>query len=206
VLGSLQKGLWVVGVVVLGVGFAALPVRAQVLDTFTANSSTTANHNSSTFRGFDPGAISNPNDPFPDTSIPCCLANSTQFGNGVPSGSSLGSIEQNQSGSISDSGFPQTSSSSLLSGPGALSGERANHLETSFNQEVVEQGQLFNMAFSIDSMTDADGNLLGQATGSFTQVVSDPVTTQGVTRVCSGTFTFDEVSGFSLTSGPLHQC
>ena len=206
--GCLKRFLGIESMVALMV-VVALPMTTsmvQAMDTLTANSSTTANHNSQTFRGFDPGTISSPNDPFPNTSTPCCLANSSQFGNGVPTGSSRTPVEQSHTGAVSDFGFPQTTNSSLSSGPRPLSGQRAYHLEAGFNQEVVEQGQIFNMAFSIDSMTDANGNLLGQARGSFTQVVSDPVTTQGVVRTCTGTFTFDATSGFNLTSGPLHQC
>ena len=158
-------------------------------------------------RGFDPEAISNPNDPFPNTETPCCfLEDSTQFGNGVPVGSSTSVVEQRRDGSLPDENLITTSRGSLLSGPGPVPGQRVNHIESSFDQEIIEQGQIFNLSFSIDSSTDSDGNLVGQAIGSFSQVVSDPVSTQGILRVCSGTFTFDEINGFILTSGPETQC
>ena len=188
-------------------GFTSFPDLASAQDTTTTNSTTISNSNQAEMRGFDPVAISSPNDPFPDTSIPCCfLETSTQFGNGVPTGTSTSLIDQLRITSLSDLGLPSTNRGSLISGPGSVPGQRVHHIESSFDQEVIEQGQIFNLAFSIDSTTDSDGNLLGEATGSFSQVVSDPVSTQGVIRVCSGTFTFDEINGFILTSGPDQQC
>ena len=187
--------------------FLILTPSSHGQDTFTTSSTAISNSNHALMRGFDPAAITSFNDPFPDTSTPCCgLENSTQFGNGVSSGSSSSLIDQRRNASLGGSGFPQTSRGSILSGPGPVPGERVNHIESSFDQEVTQQGQIFNLAFSIDSSTDSDGNLVGQATGSFTQVVSDPVSTQGVTRICSGTFTYDTLNGFQLTSGPQQQC
>ena len=188
-------------------GGASFPGLISAQDTFTTNSTSTSNSNQAEMRGFDPLAISNPNDPFPNTETPCCfLETSTQFGNGVPVGSSTSLIDQQRNSTVADMGFPLSNRGSLLSGPGSVPGQRVNHIESSFDQEVIEQGQIFNLSFSIDSTTDSDGNLMGQATGSFSQVVSDPVSTQGLLRVCSGTFTFDEINGFTLTSGPQQQC
>lgn len=196
----------VLGISLLLVWLAS-PAVVLAQDTFTTNSTSTANSNQAEMRGFDPLAISNPNDPFPNTETPCCfLETSTQFGNGVPTGSSTSIIDQQRNTSLSGAGLPMSNRDSLLSGPGVIPGQRVHHIESSFDQEVIEQGQIFNLSFSIDSTTDSDGNLLGQATGSFSQVVSDPVSTQGLLRVCSGTFTFDETNGFILTSGPEQQC
>lgn len=197
---------WLLGSVLLGVLFS-FPLMANSQDTFTANSTSITNSNHPTMRGFDPAAITSFNDPFPDTSSPCCgLEDSTQFGNKVASGSSTALIDQRRNSTVSDAGFPLSNRGSILSGPGAVAGQRSNHIESSFDQNVTQQGQIFNLSFSIDSTTDSDGDLVGQATGSFTQVVSDPVSTQGVVRLCSGTFTYDDVNGFQLTSGPNQQC
>jgi hypothetical protein len=79
---------------------------------------------------------------------------------------------------------------------------RCNEITFGFLQDVQEQGQVMDLNFALRSLTDADGNLIGAAQGTFTQSVTE----NGVTTACSGTFTFDEQNGFVMTSGPLHEC
>ncbi|MCI0526787.1 MAG: hypothetical protein L0Y56_04945, partial [Nitrospira sp.] len=64
--------------------------------------------------------------------------------------------------------------------------------------------QVMDLNFVIRSLTDADGNLIGAAEGTFTQSITE----NGVTKTCSGTFTStgDQGPGFVMTSGPLHEC
>jgi hypothetical protein len=71
-----------------------------------------------------------------------------------------------------------------------------------FLQDVQEQGQAVDISFSLRSLTDADGNLIGSSQGTFTQSITE----NGETKACSGTYTWDPVNGFVMTSGPLHEC
>lgn len=79
---------------------------------------------------------------------------------------------------------------------------RCNEITFGFLQDVQELGQVMDLSFSLRSLTDADGNLLGAAQGTFTQSITE----SGATKSCTGTFTFDEQNGFVMTSGPLHEC
>jgi hypothetical protein len=230
-------------------------------DLGTVNFTQTANVNNSNLRGFDPKVIKDPTDPFPDTSRPCCQGGSTLFGNGLASGSSHETVNQNcassdfnppQSslgalavfgtgnvvvGSTGASSFPgiasgdcvpqvsssvfnqnslfQQSRNSLLSRPqtvteacndlpgvGGIS-QRCNEITFGFLQNVQTQNQSMDINFAIRSLTDANGNLIGAAQGTFTQSITG---TDGTPKACSGTFTFDEINGFVMTSGPLNEC
>jgi hypothetical protein len=186
---------------------------ADAADTFNTSASLNLKGNDPTLRGFDPGLIvgRGPTVPFPDTSTPNPNLNT------APSitGSSTRNIDQSIGGSLAQGTVIQTTDSSISSSPGTLSA-RANHIQTSFQQQENDHGQVFNLAFSIDAMTDTDGNPANvltsadgrpvSATGTFTQTVKDPVTTAGATVTCSGTFTFDGTNGYVLESGPAGQC
>lgn len=207
------KGLalkMIVGVLML------LPAWADAQDTFNSNATVSERANNPTLRGFDPGLIvgRGPTVPFPDTSNPI------PFGRGITTappvfGSSTRLIDQTVDGSMIGGTVIQGSSSSIFSGPGSLSA-RAHQIQTSFEQSESEQDQIFNLAFSLDAMTDADGNPINvltsadgravSAKGTFTQTVKDPVTTAGQTLTCTGSFTFDAVNGFVMESGPAGQC
>ncbi len=68
---------------------------AVAADTWTTNLTRSLSVNDPDMRGFDPSPITGPDDIFPDTSRPCCLDGSTEFGNGLPAGSSRESLNQN---------------------------------------------------------------------------------------------------------------
>lgn len=227
-------------------------------DIGTINVTRSSHVNNPDLRGFDPEVITGPTDVFPDTTRPCCLEGSTQFGNGLAAGSSGESINQNCTeldlteppvvtpgrltefgtgdvlGEPESSPFPifnastcgalvtgnvfqndllfQQSRNGLLSRPqtdttvcddlGApASDRRCNEITFGFLQDIPSQ-QGMNLSFAIRSLTDANGNLIGAAQGTFTQSTTE----NGVTTACSGSFTFDETLGFVATSGPLHEC
>jgi hypothetical protein len=186
--------------------------RVAGAQTFNTSATGTFRADEPALRGFDPGLITGhgPTDPWPDTSAP-------QPNIPLPeeTGSSAKQFTQEVIGSVAGLTLLQSSTNQIDSGVGNFSA-RAHHIETSFSQSESEQGQLFEMAFSIDAMTDADGKpasvLTGaggnpvSATGTFTQTVRDPVTTGGATLSCSGTFTFDPTNGYVLESGPAGQC
>jgi len=208
-------------------------------DFHTLTLTTLATVNNPDLRGFDSSTITGPNDPFPDTSRPCCLNGSTMFGNGLGTGNSQASLNQNCgrldftsehppifAGVDTPSCDPQTTSAVLhnellfqTSRNGLLSrrsttttacndlgttadDRRCNEITFGFLQDIQEQGQVMDINFTIRSLTDADGNLVGAAQGTFTQSITE----NSVTSACSGSFTFDEQNGFVMTSGPLHEC
>lgn len=244
------------------------PVLGQ-WDTYTVNVTNLGQVNNPDLRGFDPGVVTGPTDPFTDTTRPCCLEGSTQFGNGLPSGNQK--IEVNQNCNVLDvSGPPPSFSGSnnpfsvnvgdgqmivqagghagvipafttnncnapltgsvfhndlpfqlskngllsrrqsntaacdtLASSPGGVANDRScNEITFGFLQDLPNQGQLIDLSFSIRSLTDADGRLIGSAEGAFTQSITE----NGVTKACTGTFVYDEALGFVGTSGPLHEC
>lgn len=87
---------------------------------------------------------------------------------------------------------------------------RCTQIEYAFSQNVAEKGQVFDMSFSVRSLTDASGNSIGSQ-GSYTQTLIE----DGVTSTCGGTFAFDgntadanadgRPDGLTL-NGPAHQC
>ncbi|MFZ5862572.1 MAG: hypothetical protein ACOYXR_07030 [Nitrospirota bacterium] len=213
---------------------------------FTLNLSNVANANMAQLRGFDPTAITGPSDPFPDTSNPFApsalgACASSQFGCGVPQGSSSVDVIQNcDRGGATEPPFSitscsplttsrvnelagafQTMDSGLLSrlstetsacaavGPSAPT-TRCTQIEYKFSQNVAEKGQVFDMSFSVRSLTDADGNPIASQ-GSYTQSLRE----DGVLSTCGGTFTFNgdltdanndgRPDGLTLI-GPAHQC
>lgn len=257
------------GLVIIGM---VAEMSGQVLgqwDNYTVNATNIAQVNNPDLRGFDPSVVTGPDDPFTDTTRPCCLQGSTEFGNGLPPGHHKAEINQNcdsldvsgpppsfsgsdnpfavnvgdgqmvveagghpgvipsfmtnncnapLTGSVFHNHLPfQLSRNGLLSrrqstttacdtlaasSGGSPNNRSCNEFTLGFLQDLQDQGQLIDMTFSIRSLTDADGKLIGPVEGSFIQSITD----NGVTKACTGTFTFDESLGFVGTSGPLHEC
>lgn len=212
----------------------------------TLNLSNQSNTNMATLRGFDPSTITSPSDPFPDTSNPFSANGfgecaSSQFGCGVPKGSSdahlfqncdtggatmppitvtactpltlstvnhLGAAFQSLENGLLSRLSTETSSCAGI-GPSSPT-RRCTEIEYKFSQDVAEKGQVWDMSFSVRSLTDADGNSIG-GTGSYTQTLKE----DGVTSTCGGTFTFDgntaDADGDGrpdglMLNGPAHQC
>ena len=239
---TIVGGLVVLGSLVHGMASASYGQNA-----FTLNLSNQANVARDLLRGFDPATITGPSDPFPDTSNPFAPSSvgactSSQFGCGVPQGSSSVDVLQNcDTGGATALPFAeitsctpltvtrvnelggkfQTLENGLLSrlstetnacaavGPSSPS-SRCTQIEYGFSQNVAEKGQVFDMSFSVRSLTDADGNPIGSV-GSYTQTLKE----DGVTSTCGGTFTFNgdltdansdgRPDGLTLV-GPAHQC
>ncbi len=94
-------------------------------------------------------------------------------------------------------------------GPSSPS-NRCTEIEYKFSQNVAARGQVFDMSFSLRSLTDAAGNPVGSQ-GSYTQMLTE----DGVTSTCGGTFAFNgdtadangdgRPDGLTL-NGPAHQC
>jgi hypothetical protein len=240
------------GLVVLGSMVHGMASASYGQNAITLNLSNQANVNMDLLRGFDPTTITGPSDPFPDTSNPFPSSSvgactSSQFGCGVPQGSSNVDVLQNcdtgGATALPLSGLPlsemtsctpltasrvnelggrfQTLNNGLLSrlstetsacaaaGPSTPS-SRCTQIEFGFSQNVAEKGQVFDMSFSVRSLTDADGNPIASV-GSYTQTLQE----DGVTSTCGGTFTFNgdltdansdgRPDGLTLV-GPAHQC
>ncbi len=87
---------------------------------------------------------------------------------------------------------------------------RCTEIEYNISQTVTARGQVFDMSFSLRSLTDAAGNPIGSQ-GSYTQKLTE----DGVTSTCGGTFAFNgniadtnadgRPDGLTL-NGPAHQC
>jgi hypothetical protein len=239
------------GVVVLGSLLGAASAQAQSI---TLNRSSQSNADMATLRGFDPTTITGPSDPHPDTANPFAAGAlgtcaSSQFGCGVPEGSSRVNLLQNcgtggpdvlpsasaplaqlnvtacspltlsrvnhlgQAFQSLDSGLLSRLSTETTAcaaiGPSS-STSRCTEIDYKFSQNVSERGQIFDMSFSLRSLTDAAGNPIGSQ-GSYTQTLSE----DGVTATCGGTFAFDgntadangdgRPDGLTVT-GPVHQC
>ena len=240
---SFQQGGWVVAV---GVTLIAMGTPSYGQQISTLNLSNTSNVDMATIRGFDPTTITGPSDPFPDTSNPfpptaLSTCTSSQYGCGVPSGSSGMDLLQNcDTGGAVEPPFTVSSCTPLtLSRVNELGGafqrlengllsrlstetpacaavgpasptNRCTQIEYAFSQNVVEKGQVFEMTFSLRSLTDALGNSIGSQ-GSYTQTLKE----DGVTSTCGGTFTFNgdltdangdaRPDGLTLV-GPAQQC
>lgn len=215
VVGRLVAGL--VGVAVLG---AVSTAEGQQITTL--NLSNQANVNMSTLRGFDPTSITGPSDPFPDTSNPFAPnpfggCSSSQFGCGVPSGSSRVEILQNcDTGGATTPPFTVSSCTPLT-----LS--RVNELGSAF--QTLENGVLSRLSTETTACVAIGPSSLsnrcteveyrfsqnvaekGQAFDmsfslrSLTDAAGNPIGSQGsytqtlvedgVTSTCGGTFTFN---------------
>ncbi|MFZ5874858.1 MAG: hypothetical protein ACOYXU_00485 [Nitrospirota bacterium] len=234
---------WIIAV---GVTLIAMAVPSYGQQLSTLNLSNQSNVDMATIRGFDPATITGPSDPFPDTSNPfpssglsTCI--SSQYGCGVPSGSSGLELLQNcDTGGVLEPPFTVSSctpltisrvnelgdafqrvENGLLSrlstetpacaalGP-ANATNRCTEIEYSIFQNVAEKGQVFEMTFSLRSLTDDSGNPI-VSQGSYTQTLME----DGVTATCGGTFTFNgdladangdaRPDGMTLV-GPAQQC
>jgi hypothetical protein len=101
----------------------------------------------------------------------------------------------------------------------AIAGQkRCNELDFGFHQENAMVGtgsaagghgdgdQVFDMFFSVDALVDSNGELLGEAKGTYTQAYTD--VTNGVTtsNSCTGAFTYSTASGYTQTSGTPGEC
>lgn len=63
--------------------------------------------------------------------------------------------------------------------------------------------QVFDLFFSIDALVDANGDLLGEAVGTFTQDYTDITNGIGSTGSCTGSFTYSTADGYT---GPTGEC
>jgi len=187
-----------------------LDVSAQGTITLTTTSTSNSLSNNDVLGCLSCRSVTSNTEPFPDTSnpmfqgdpsqslLPQIIADGlpidNQFGVGVPEGTSGRPLSN--STSFSDGGFI-TSSNTFTSSP-AAGGGRNNTIEQSINQItpggtfVTGVDQDFTILFTITSLTDPDGNLVGDAEGTFTQTVN------GVT--VNGTTAFNGTDGFSGTN------
>ncbi len=246
----MRNAMWLTGGVVLML-LGTVPAQGQSI---TLNRTSQSNVDMATLRGFDPTTITGPSDPHPDTSNPFAASAlgacaSSQFGCGVPEGSSAANLLQNcdtGGSNVFPSAFAplapidvtacspltlsrvnhlgqafQSLDNGLLSrlstettacaaiGPSS-STSRCTEIEYKVSQTVTARGQVFDMSFSLRSLTDAAGNPIGSQ-GSYTQTLTE----DGVTSTCGGTFAFDgntadtnadgRPDGLTL-NGPAHQC
>jgi hypothetical protein len=206
-------GFWMMGLLLFP-GEAA----AQNTTTFTITSTNTSLSNNpvlgcsacAAIRVFDANTV------FPDTSTPIfqgdsraaelppiiasALPPNNQFGVGIPAGDSGTPLFHSTPFNLSENNMTLSIENEMASL--AIANGRSN----TFSSQIVQTtpggntagsglNQQFSILFSINSLTDPDGNLIGSATGTFTQEV-DGVVTQG-------TIQFDSVNGFSGTN--LHQ-
>ena len=132
--------------------------------------------------------------PFPTIAVSDCNALTT--GN-VFQGEVL--FQSNRNGLLSR---PQADTINCDTLGSLIDGNRCNEITFGFLQDVSSAGQILDLTFTIRSLTDADGNLLGSAEGTMTQTITDA----GVEETCSGTFTVDESTGFVMTAGSLQGC
>lgn len=101
----------------------------------------------------------------------------------------------------------------------AISGQaRCNQMDVGFHQNVAMTGpgsasgprgdgdQVFDMFFSVDALVDANGELLGDAKGTYTEDYTD--VTAGVTtsKSCTGAFTYSTATGYTQTAGTPGEC
>ena len=202
----------------MGLLLSPWKVAAQNTTTFTITSTNTNLFNNPVLGCAACAAIPNhdPSTVFPDTSTPLFLGDpraanlppiianalppNNQFGVGIPPGDSGTPLFHSTPFDLSSSNMVlsvENEMASLSTADG-----RNNTFTSRISQNVMPTpgtaetgGQQFSILFSINSLTDPDGNLIGSATGTFTQEV-DGVVTQG-------TIQFDTVNGFSGTN--LHQ-
>lgn len=207
----LQGGFWMMRLLLL-----PSEAAAQNTITFTHSSTTTSLFNNPVFGCPACAAIPNhdPSTPFPDTStplfmgdpraadLPPVIANAlppnNQFGAGIPPGDSGTPLFHATPFNLSEAGLVLSVENELasLAVPGGRSHTFSSRIsQTTPGADTTGADQHFSILFSIHSLTDPDGNLIGSATGTFTQQV-DGVTTQG-------TIQFDSTNGFSGTN--LHQ-
>lgn len=202
----------------MGLLFSPWEVAAQNTATFTITSTNTNLLNNPVLGCAACASIPNhdPSTVFPDTStplfqgdpraaeLPSIIANAlppnNQFGVGIPAGDSGTPLFHSTPFDLTESNMTLSAENEMSSLP--MANGRSNTFTSRISQTVGPTpgtseigGQQFSVLFSINSLTDPDGNLIGSATGTFTQEI-DGVVTQG-------TIQFDSVNGFSGTN--LHQ-
>lgn len=181
--------------------------------TLTSSATSTGLSNNPVF-GCPVCAQGNPFAAFPDTSqpifagdpraaqLPAIIANAlppnNQFGAGIPAGSSTRPFSASMPFSLSEGGVSMTIDNRVQFTPG-----RGTSVTMRIDQ-VVPGGnfngffggsggdQNFSIVFSSNSLTDPDGNLVGDANGNFRQIL-DGDTLSGTSRFNTGT-------GFSGTN------
>ncbi len=191
-------------------------VAAQNTTTFTHTSTSTSLFNNPVLGCAACASIPNhdPSTVFPDTSTPLFLGDpraadlppiianalppNNQFGVGIPPGDSGTPLFHSTPFDLSEAGLVLSVENEMASL--SLAGGRSHTFSSRISQttpgaDITGANQQFSILFSINSLTDPDGNLIGSATGTFTQEI-DGVVTQG-------TIQFDAVNGFSGTN--LHQ-
>jgi hypothetical protein len=191
---------------------------AQNTTTFTVTSTNTNLLNNPVLGCAACASIPNhdPSTVFPDTSTPLfqgdpraadlprmiasALPPNNQFGVGIPAGDSGTPLFHSTPFNFRQSNMALSVKNEMASLP--IASGRSNTFSSRISQTVTPTpgtaeigGQQFSILFSINSLTDPDGNLIGSATGTFTQEI-DGVVTQG-------TIQFDSVNGFSGTN--LHE-
>ncbi|MBN4053218.1 hypothetical protein JYT92_00560 [bacterium AH-315-L15] len=195
-------------VVILSISMPPL-VIAQNRSTFTTTATSNALSNNPELGCPDCSAILNATDPFPDTSAPIFQGDPIQ--SLLPSIIALGLPADNQFGvgvAAGSSGLPISRSAPFSVGTflnisddfdaTPVAGGGMDHDLTFSINQVTPGGtttgadQPFAILFSVQSMTDPDGKLVGAATGTFTQTLDGVIT--------NGTFQFDETNGLSGTN------
>jgi hypothetical protein len=208
---------FLVGATVLGTGSTSY--GQQII---TLNLSNQSNVDMEMLRGFDPTIITGPSDPFPDTSNPFAPnpsggCSSSQFGCGVPSGSSSEEILQNcDTAGATSPPFTVTACTPLtlsrVNDLGAAFQTLENGLLSRLSTETtacqaIGPSTLANRCTEIEYRFSQNVAEKGQAfdmsfslrsltdaagnpigsAGSYTQTLVE----DGVTSTCGGTFTFD---------------
>ncbi|MBI3605766.1 MAG: hypothetical protein HY202_07060 [Nitrospirae bacterium] len=150
--------------------------------------------------GMDGAQMSSNTDPHPETVLPRSITGTTvdtQFGRDLPSGfSQIGLLDATTTSGIAGFQSVVTRMNSTASGT-----SRLNQLQTQIYQNQAAAGYIFDNKFGVNSMTDATGNLIGQAAGNFIQTRQEIVPGGTQTTTCAGTYTWDPDNGFTLTSG-----
>jgi len=206
----LYGGFWMMGLLLF-----PHEAAAQNATTFTVTSTNTNLSNNPVLGCAACASIPNhePGTVFPDTSSPLfqgdpraaelprsiagALPPNNQFGVGIPAGDSGTPLFHSTPFDLTESNMTLSAENEMVSLP--MANGRSNSLTSRIGQTVTPTpgtsevgGQQFSILFSINSLTDPDGNLIGSATGTFTQEI-DGVVTQG-------TIQFDDVSGFRGTN------
>lgn len=199
----------------MGLLFLPLEAEAQNTLTLTHTSTTTGLFNNPILGCTACAAVPNhdPGTPFPDTSTPLFLgdpkaadlpatiakglAPNNQFGVGIPKGDSGTPLFHSTPFDLSEAGLVISVENDMAS-LSRTGGGRSNTFSSRVSQitpgvpGTTSPDQHFSILFSIHSLTDPDGNLIGSATGTFIQQI-DGVTTQGTVQ-------FDSTNGFSGTN------
>jgi hypothetical protein len=196
----IKKNMILLAVITMSLAFADNPFRTSPV--YAADMATVAGTHQVNFTPWrmDSSLMASSSDPHPDTFFPQTMSGTqadTQFGRNLASGFSQVSLLDVKTTS-GVAGF-QSVVNRMNSAPSGTS--RLNQLQTQINQDMSQAGYVFNNKFGISSITDSSGNLVGQANGNFIQTRQDVVPGGVQTTTCAGTFTYDAVNGYTLTSG-----